>query len=873
MSKRVGIPVGGCRTDARPRAAGTSTVRRAARAALCAAVAAVATAAAPALSGQAAAAVWTDQQHYSPGSTVTISGDNSDAAGYAAGETVEVLIGEPDGGSTSCSATADGSGAWSCQITLAADTSAIGGYTYTVTGQSSGVSQSGTFSDAGCPAASALGNQKQDPNVSASYTTSGGKASYSFTSPKDTPVGGIPGLIEYCVYTEPQPASETAVYANLDGAWAVDEGSGFFAFGRSDGNPNNVPFDGSTQAIGNATWSGSVPAEQTIVLHINDTAECSALYGGKVETCFVTPGSPVVKAKGLEASVTADPSFTRTFKWQIEKAAETSEIDNAGSATFKYTVTVSHDGGTDSNWENTGEISVTNPNAAPVSGIEATDAINDPAASCKVTGGTGVTVAAGSTVKLKYSCTYSAAPAKPSETDTATVKWPAQTLADSSVLEAGSTTATAAVEWNEVAPTIVDGSVTVTDPLGGGTLGTVSSTDPSPKTFEYSHEFSGDPAGTCTEHENTATFTTNTTGTKGAAEAKVKHCVGADLKVQKSASASFTRTFKWGIEKSAEPPEIDNEGAATFKYKVSVSHDTGSDSGWVVAGTITVTNPNNWESVSLTEVADQIDNGGNCSITSGNPTATLAAGKSTQLGYECTYPSGPSAASFTNKATASWSAAAAHTPDGTASGTAAGSFGSPSVVDGSVTVTDPLGGGTLGTVSAAEASPAVFEYAHEFAEDPVGTCISHENTATFKASTSGSEGSAKATVKHCVSSPPPTCSQIYGLGHLNGKEVSFDDKMSTNLAVKKQNFEISWEFRLHHMHQYKLLSATCTINGNTDTFSGEGLVTIDKVKGYRVVFSLTLIGKVQYVVAKVYKESTLLYTFEFSPQKGWQIFS
>ena len=52
-------------------------------------------------------AVWTDQADYAPGSVVTISGDNSDGAGYLAGETVDVVVSGPNGYAASCTATAD----------------------------------------------------------------------------------------------------------------------------------------------------------------------------------------------------------------------------------------------------------------------------------------------------------------------------------------------------------------------------------------------------------------------------------------------------------------------------------------------------------------------------------------------------------------------------------------------------------------------------------------------------------------------------------------------------------------------------------------------------------------------------------------------
>ena len=99
------------------------------------------------ITGVAFAATWTDKPDYYPGSVVTISGDNSDRAGYAAGETVHVDVLGPNGFTAACDATTDDYGAWSCQVTLNGDASAIGVYSYTATGQDSGVFQSGTFTD------------------------------------------------------------------------------------------------------------------------------------------------------------------------------------------------------------------------------------------------------------------------------------------------------------------------------------------------------------------------------------------------------------------------------------------------------------------------------------------------------------------------------------------------------------------------------------------------------------------------------------------------------------------------------------------------------------------------------------------------------
>src|SRR5262245_27116688 len=102
--------------------------------------------------------VSTDQSDYAPGSVVTISGDNSNNAGYTSGETVHVDVSGPNGYASSCDGVADDSGAWSCQVTLNADDSAVGSYTYTATGQSSGVSESGSFTDAPMGAGSLCAN-------------------------------------------------------------------------------------------------------------------------------------------------------------------------------------------------------------------------------------------------------------------------------------------------------------------------------------------------------------------------------------------------------------------------------------------------------------------------------------------------------------------------------------------------------------------------------------------------------------------------------------------------------------------------------------------------------------------------------------------
>ena len=92
--------------------------------------------------------VATDQSDYSPGSVVTIYGDNRDGAGYLPGETVHVDVVGPNGYTAACDGEADEIGAWSCQVTLWDSPLAVGDYSYTATGLLSGFTEGGTFTDA-----------------------------------------------------------------------------------------------------------------------------------------------------------------------------------------------------------------------------------------------------------------------------------------------------------------------------------------------------------------------------------------------------------------------------------------------------------------------------------------------------------------------------------------------------------------------------------------------------------------------------------------------------------------------------------------------------------------------------------------------------
>src|SRR5205807_10371889 len=98
----------------------------------------------------------------------------------------------------------------------------------------------------------------------------------------------------------------------------------------------------------------------------------------------------------------------------------------------------------------------------------------------------------------------------------------------------------------------------------------------------------------------------------------------------------------------------------------------------------------------------------------------------------------PDPSSGTNTATAAWDRSAFFTTDGSAAGNALFAFTAPTtVVDGCAAVSDSLFG-LLGTVCFTDPSPRTFTYSLAFpAPTAAPLCVSHVNTATLTAGTTG----------------------------------------------------------------------------------------------------------------------------------------
>jgi hypothetical protein len=445
----------------------------------------------------------------------------------------------------------------------------------------------------------------------------------------------------------------------------------------------------------------------------------------------------------LSATKDVTPSFTRTYGWTIGKDVDKTYVTQAGgtNATFHYTVTVTRAVKTDDTFALTGTIYVVNdPSAGTAHGVSVTDNPTfdqvGPTANCSVSGPVNADIAPGVEIDYPYSCSLTGANASTSGVNGAVINW---TNDDSS---AGSTAAVpAAFDFSTASPALVDDCVTVTDTVGG----TLNGGNPVCASGDLTYDNTVTvPSGTCLTVDNTATFTTDTTGTAISASKSVKACGGADLQVSKTAVPSFTRQYLWSIAKSVDKTRVEQiGGSATFNYTVKVNQTGVLDSNVQAAGVITVTNPNDWESIT-TDVTDAVDNGGVCTVVNGTG-VVIAAGASVQLAYTCTYGSVPG--NGTNTATATWDKAAASTADGSANGTASVQFGGPTTtVNKTIHVTDSYAG-ALGTVTGNDTTPyatATFNYSRTISVPATG-CLSYDNTATITETGQNS----KVTVQVC----------------------------------------------------------------------------------------------------------------------------
>jgi hypothetical protein len=274
--------------------------------------------AAVALVAVSSAAVSTDQADYAPGSVVTIRGDNSNGAGYLAGETVSVAVSGPNSYQASCDAVPDDTGAWSCQVTLWDNELAEGEYTYVATGLTSGVSETGYFTDHG-PSPVTDDNYSITANashlISLSVDLGGGSSSVTLTAATMKVANVTDGGTTDIALTSPGTTTG-------NGSWT---GSFQGACGKTY-KINNV---GVTWRTTHDHSSTEVPATGEGTDQVTTNACATANTAPTADA-----GNDVTGNEGsaieLDGSGSFDSDGTITYAWVIA----TTGIDSGGSCSF-----------------------------------------------------------------------------------------------------------------------------------------------------------------------------------------------------------------------------------------------------------------------------------------------------------------------------------------------------------------------------------------------------------------------------------------------------------------------------------------------------------------------------------------------------------
>jgi len=479
---------------------------------------------------------------------------------------------------------------------------------------------------------------------------------------------------------------------------------------------------------------------------------------------------------GVTVSKTANPTYTRTFTWEIDKSVTPAvwNMFTGDSGTSEYTVEVTKDAGTDSDWAVSGAINIANytPFAATITVVsDVISGFGPISIDCGVT--FPYVLAAGG----ELVCTYSTAlPNADARLNTATVT-------TSGIVGGGA--ATAGINFG--APTtVVNGSINVDDTYAGdlgefGDSGSVS----------YSRTFTCD--GDEGEHGNTATIIE--TGQESSASVDV-YCY--ELMVTKDADTAFTRTWDWTIDKSADQTDLLLSDGQLFTVNYTVVVDAMSvDSDHAVAGSISVYNPapmaarlNSVTDVVSPAIVATVD----CGVTFPYDLASMGT-------LNCTYAADlPSAADRLNTATA---ALQNYEYDSEGIGSANGSTnftGTANVSFAAATMTeidecidvDDTNVGFLGVVCASDA-PETFNYALTFGKhvdaDVMLECEenTHVNIASFVTNDTASTGSDSWTVNADVACLYGcTLTQGYWKTHFQKGPAPYDDAWK-NVSVLEEN--------------------------------------------------------------------------------------
>ncbi len=381
----------------------------------------------------------------------------------------------------------------------------------------------------------------------------------------------------------------------------------------------------------------------------------------------------------LEVSKTADATYDRTIKWNLEKSVDDDSHSGQAGDSFDSTWNVKATR-EDSlgNYKVTGKITINNPNSQDV-GFSVTDKLDDgtmadvdcdPATDGNQATGT---VPGNSTVYCDY------------------VANPTSKAATSNNVQVSSTTsgvpgnsALAPVNWKENIKG--DETVKLSDPRFDYSQDISAST---PEDFPEKFDCSTDPSRYTNgkysyKVTNTATLKGATTDLSANADVNVD-CTLAALTASKTAEGSYDRDISWKLEKSVTPTSHSGLAGDSFTSNYTIkATKTVTEGNHKVTGQIVINNP---ASISQSfSVIDELDKPAgtmakvdcNSDLAGDQPTATVPAG----MTFVCTYSASTGTATL-NTATVT----AAGNNDVKA--TAPVSYKANVIGDESVTLSDP----------------------------------------------------------------------------------------------------------------------------------------------------------------------------------------
>lgn len=277
--------------------------------------------------------------------------------------------------------------------------------------------------------------------------------------------------------------------------------------------------------------------------------------------------------------------------------------------------------------------------------------------------------------------------------------------------------------------------------------------DPSTRNFSGTHTYST-PG---TYHVIATVYHQNSNGNDNVASGANDFvvCIVSPLTISKTANTSLTRSWTWGIAKTADESDVTLTSGVfnTANYTVTPSASS-ADSAWAVAGNISITNPTGNPTITGVAVSDSMDGtGGPIAGTVVCPGTSIAAGATMICTYSASLPDGTSRTNTANVTVGS-----ASILNGSATASVSFSGATINKVNDCAAISDTNAKGPQGVVQCAGAIAAI-NYSTTFGKnagaDVELACgdTAYTNTASFVTDDTSATGNASKTINFHVNCP------------------------------------------------------------------------------------------------------------------------